>query len=1083
MAWYASLQGIQSRGATTARPGSLAGLHQARREHAGQFFTPPTLVRFLWTMVEDLESKWRSKYGLAGEKFAIYDNSCGVGHMFWPASPDRHILYGVDIDGDAIAALGDAAKAAGFEATFLNAGMEEVTKAKANLALINPPFGIHLNSPFIEHAEGITTHGKFGPDTSALSQAFAIRQALDVAQVVIAVIPQSYEAALLQTPALAHACQAIIELPARLFQEQGTDVRVSVVVLAQGQYRPYSRHVVDSIDSKIAGFVPTAHNYPGRPKEPQVGEVDDDAPSITEPVTGDNRVFVTHSGRKIHLRFCDGLTQSKVLNAIHRERVTHQPDGPRIATGVKYTGQGWLDIENLLIAPDASTKLQELLDAIASAGGHPIADASLVNYYKKRLKTDTIRRTPFRRWANVDGAPDLTALRVGEVFAARVTLDHVIDPMNWCSPVLKAGKPVSVEVVSTSTGRGYEISGGEAGSTGLAVHALESFGKHFSADLPSAKGWRLIHEGRRVAFPELAACRTRLADALDLRRHLTWDPSSTEDCYQFDDLIELSMSPRGVGAWDMAAGKSRLAIALCLLGGAHNLICCEAHLVPEIVEEIEKMGLSRDLWQVLDNPRQLDSLKKVNLISYTRLRSPLYQSSRQTNDAEPAQPDATQPARRPRTTSGRRTWARRLRRKLHTVVADEAHILANRYTDQSRALWMLSPKRRYGMTGTAIPTYCRNALPLLIWAGGDGVSCQPYGEYQPFITPINLSSMQYSQRGMDVFRERHVSLEWAVKEFTEDLTRGAKREVPRLRNVEAFRDLLAPHLLRRVQGEPELAKWITVPEPTRFVHQIDWDPDHLRRYLITAWEFASWYRDQITRSGEKGKNVNLISLLAHMNEVCKAANIPHELGGPAGAFTGITTKQLAAANMLQKFTEQGRKSVVFATNPSAMRRIASLLDQSGIESVMYTGERSVSARTAELKRRFKNGPAPVCFITYGAGETGLNLPQASRVLFYNRFWTPKTEEQAGRRTVRPQQLLDVEYHYLHLRGGVDDYQAMMVEQKDDSIKAGLDYGDQEISEGEFLHLSTILGRFCDDLVERWGVKSHHDLLGALSNAA
>jgi len=1071
MAWYAPLLDIQSRGSLVARPGSLAGLHQARREHAGQFFTPPELVRFLWTMVEDLEAQWRNRHGDA-DKFAIFDNSCGVGHMFWPAQPDRHILYGIDIDADAITALSEAARAAGFQATFVNAGMEEVTKAKANVALINPPFGIHLNSPFIQHAEGVTTHGRFGPDTSALSQAFAIHQALEVAQVVIAVIPQSYEATLLQTPALGHACQALIELPARLFRDQGTDVRVSVAVLAQGQYKAPARITVDSIDARIEAYTPTAMTYPGRPKEPQVGQIEEEGPSITLPVNGDRRVHVAHSGRRINLRFHDGLTQARVLNAIHRKRVVHQPDGPRLAPGVKYAGQGWLDIENLLASPEAEGNLQALLDTIAGAGGIPVPDQGLLNYYKKRLKTDAVRRTPLRRWANVDGAPDLSALPLGEQFSAKVIADHVVDPLDWCSPVLKTGEQMSVKVVSTKDGRAYEVTAAHHSAV-HAVHALESFGKHFAAELPSGKGWRLIHEGRRYAFPELAADRTRLAEAIGLRKHLSWNPTSNDDCYQFDDVVELSMSARAILGWDMAAGKSRAAIALCLLGGAHNLLVCEAHLVPEIVEEIEKMGICRDLWQVLEEPSQLDSLKKLNLISYTRLRSPLFQSTTQAEEG----------SRRRRTTSGRRTWARRLRRKLHTVVADEAHILANRFTDQSRALWMLSPKRRYGMTGTAIPNYCRNALPLLIWAGGDGTSCQPYGEYQPFISPTNLSSMQYSQRGMDVFRERHVSLEWAVREFTEDLTKGAKREVPRLRNVEAFRELLAPHILRRVQGEPELAKWITVPEPTRFVHQIDWDPDHLRRYLITAWEFASWYRSKLSSAGQQGKNINLISLLAHINEVCKAANIPHEMGGPAGAFTPVTTKQVAAAQMLEKFTQQGRKSVVFATNPSAMRRIASLLEQKGIESVMYTGDRSITRRTVELKKRFKNGTVPVCFISYGAGETGLNLPQASRVLFYNRFWTPKTEEQAGRRTVRPQQQLDIEYHYLHLRGGVDDYQAMMVEQKANAIEAGLDYGDQEIAEGEFLHLSTILGRFCDDLVDRWGVKHHHDLLEALSNAA
>lgn len=1107
--WYEALTTVKSRGELAERPGSLAGLHARRREHFGQFFTPPELVRFLWTIVEDVDAQiHRRSSGL--DKIAIYDNACGVGNMFWLADPARHVLYGVDIDGDAIAALSHAAMAAGFEATFRNAGMEDVTTAKADVAIINPPFGLQLSSPFLEYAEGITTYGKHGPNTAALSQSYAIHQALQSCPVVIAVVPHSYLPTLSEIHSIHRACEAIIELPPGLFRGQGTDVRVAVVVLNENHWLGPTRYQVNDLAAAVEGYRPRVQSYGQRRQPPRIGRVKDTEPTITKPLTGDRRVFVSFSGRKIHLRCLDGLTEAKVLNAVHRERVVVDPEAPRMANGTVTTGQGWLDLETLLHGPDARHNLDRLVRTISSAGGIPVVDAGLQNHYRKRLRTDALRRAPLRRWAFVGGAPDLGAVEDGTEFQAEALTDHLIDPLDWCSSVVKAGDRLSVKPVASDEGRQYEVS---RGNRVLYTRTYEALVKDYAPQLPDAEGWRLIAPGRRAMFPQLAASRLRQAVSAGLDLVLHWDHASNESCYQLDDVIELTMAPRGVLAWSMGLGKSRAAVAACMLGGKHNLIVCESYLIDEIVEEIGKLGIPGDQWQVLRTPSQLVSLRKVNVISYARLRSPLHMSSRAAAAAVPPAPacaplafaslldeqdiaeataaiaaatakeQAASVARPARVTSGRRTWARALRRRLHTVVADEADILANRYTDQSQALWMLSPKRRYGMTGTPVPNYCRNALPLLIWAGGDGTSYQPYGDFQPFIAPQNLSSMQYSRRGMDVFRERHVTLEWAVREFTEDLTRGAKREVPRLRNVEAFREMLAPHLLRRVPGEPEIARWIKLPEPTRFVHNVEWDAEHLRRYLITAWDFASWFRARMQEEKEAGRAVSLITLLAQINQVCKAANIPHELDGPAEAYTPYTSKQRAAADLLAQWTEQGRKSVLFATNPAAIKRIAKLLKARGIRSVIYTGGVSVAKRNRELKENFKQGNVSVALISLGSGQRGLNIPQASRVLFYNRSWTPRTEDQAGRRVIRPQQKLDVEFHFLHLLGSIDDYQCQMVEQKGEAIGAGVDYTEQGLVEGDFLHLTTILGRFCDDLKLKYSVEHQRDLLEVLSDAA
>ena len=116
----------------------------------------------------------------------------------------------------------------------------------------------------------------------------------------------------------------------------------------------------------------------------------------------------------------------------------------------------------------------------------------------------------------------------------------------------------------------------------------------------NGSAWVEKFPGRLKAFPAPAhdiGCRI---EALDIGKWLNWD-------YQTEDLAEVSISPYGcVVGWDMGLGKTRLAIALCLLGGSkHNLHVTEAHLVPEVVLEFQQIGLPESFWRVIDSPEAL----------------------------------------------------------------------------------------------------------------------------------------------------------------------------------------------------------------------------------------------------------------------------------------------------------------------------------------------------------------------------------------------------------------------------------------------------------------------------------------------
>jgi len=1055
--WQAAVAAIPSRGSTAARPGSLAGLAAARREHQGQFFTPEALSDYVWRYVKALRFVDFRGQPAEPQTISLFDNSCGTGRLFRNAEPGRHILYGCDVDADAINALSEAAVSAGIDATFIAAGMELVRPPVATVGIINPPFGLNFQSPFLIPSKGVTAYGRFGPDTSALSQAYALVHALDGCRVVFAILPETFATTLPKIPCLAGHLRAIIKLPSGLFAEEGTDVRVSLAVLSSSESSAaHVEAVVDDLAGPIVDVPMTLSADGLRHKPPRNRYFDESTPSITLPVTGDRTVRVVRSGHRIVLKFACGLVEAKVRNAILRERIVQGDRERRLPKGVEFTGQGLLDIEAHLFSEGAQTGLETVAARIRNAGGHPVICDSLKGYYRHRLKQDRLRHAPLRRWVNVEGAPDLSTLDAGARFRVDTVVAHVVDLTSWGGPAFIKGRGYDAEVTVDARGdRTYRV---WASSEVHRDYTAEELLARFRPALEVAEGWRLLHAGRRIVFPERAAHRTRLAEALGLRGILSWQPDAGEDCYQFEDVVELSMAPRGVLAWDMALGKGRAAIALALLGGQRNLIVVESHLVPELETEFEKMGIDRSTWQVIESPAQLKALRRVNVISYARLRRPVERGSR-------------------------KTYACMMRRRLHTVVADEAELLSNEDSQQVRALWKLSPKRRYALSGTAIGSYCRNALPLLFWAAGDGMSYQVYGNHRPFICEANVASMAYAERGIDVFRDRHVTLDWAVREFEDSLKNGAKREVPRLRNVETFREWLAPHLLRRVLGEPEVERWIKVKPPVTSIVTVDWDHDHLRKYLKTAWEFANWYREQKELADRDHRNINHVTLLARIGEVCLAANAPSKLKMPGVAHRSLTSKQRWCVARIAKLHAQGRKTIVFGTNPSPLRQMAAELDAIGIRSVVYAGDTSIATRTAALNREFRNGKTTVVFITYGSGRKGLNLPQATRIICYNRVWTPKEENQAIRRAVRPQQLEEVECEFVHLAGSIDEYMAQMTAHKKDSIDAGVDYADQLLAGEDFLHIDTILSRFCKDLRERFGVDCDHHLMEMLESVA
>lgn len=1053
--WYGRLRGVKSLGLLTAEPGSLAGLHEARRQHRGQFFTPDAIAGFMWALAADqLEEVYLKGDGV---KPSVLDTSVGTGRLLQFCDPAKHIVGGVDVDSDAIAAVQQVFEEAGFECDFRKAGMETIRASGWSLALINAPFSVQLNSVLMERF-GLNTFGKLGPGTSAQSDYFAIAQALEAAMAVVALVPRTVAERLWKDPSIVEDAasgtssrmMARFDLPSGSFEDEGATVNVSVLAFGANETPMHMRiHKVVECVSERYVMQRFGIRVCRSPKLKVMG-LEDSEPTIVMPVTNDKIVKLGHDGRKLRLKFGCGWTQARVMNAVLRHRIVSTKDH-RLPEGFKYAGQGALSIEVHLLQEDPEQSIRDVITLIEAQDATVQVQPGFWEYVRMRMRRLERALVPLAHtvWQKAVAPTAIKAI-------AKKTV--LLDKGNWRSPVIRAG--AEVKFVRT-TGNRYEVMVGEA-TLSLNFEELDEQFKCAFAE--GSEGWVQVHQGKFKKYKDAAkGWEARLSRMPELK-FLSWQ-------FQRDDLIELMLCPRGaIVAWAMGTGKTRLAVSLILLSGVkHGLVTTEAYLVPEFVDQLERLGLDTTLWQVIRKPEDLLNLKRINIISNQLLRMSVKGESSDVNEHEAtgtnvnAGQEGDAHKAKPRRII---TYAHKLRRRIGVAVSDEGEYLANPLSQRSRALWRVSAKRRYVLSGTPVPNTPRDLLPILCYVGGDGVAEQPWGYRGPYLEANHRQSVQYAERGIAKFIERYVELRWVVNEFSETLREGAKREIPAIRNVQAYRDMIAPYMKRRVITEPDVQTFVRIPRAIERVTELPWDEVHLAHYLKVCDEFAAWFDTQ------ESLKKNLMVILLRFQAVLRALNIPQLKSKHVQAtYCGITSKQRYIVQRAVELTEQRRKTLVFVQSPDLAHLLAQrVAGECGVKPLVIHGGMSIAERYELLRDKYRRGDQAVVMATFGVTQAGLNLPETQSVIMGSRMMTAKAERQAIARALRPETVGDVEVEYVHIGGSSDVYQDQMVRWKGAALDEALDWATPTFEGEEYQHMDTIIGRFVKDVAERRGMK-------------
>ncbi|MGK5091442.1 C-terminal helicase domain-containing protein, partial [Deltaproteobacteria bacterium TL4] len=112
--------------------------------------------------------------------------------------------------------------------------------------------------------------------------------------------------------------------------------------------------------------------------------------------------------------------------------------------------------------------------------------------------------------------------------------------------------------------------------------------------------------------------------------------------------------------------------------------------------------------------------------------------------------------------------------------------------------------------------------------------------------------------------------------------------------------------------------------------------------------------------------------------------------------------------IIDRVREYPEKTIIFSTFVEALYLIRDRLHDEfpDIVTSFIDGKTSSLQRTVEL-RKFREGNAQILLMGYKVGSEGLNITQATSVIFVEPWWCPAVHEQAMSRSHRYGQLVHV----------------------------------------------------------------------------
>jgi non-specific serine/threonine protein kinase len=305
------------------------------------------------------------------------------------------------------------------------------------------------------------------------------------------------------------------------------------------------------------------------------------------------------------------------------------------------------------------------------------------------------------------------------------------------------------------------------------------------------------------------------------------------------------------------------------------------------------------------------------------------------------------------------------------LILDEAQLIKNPGTKQTRAVKELKSQVRLTLTGTPI----ENRLTDL-WSLFD------------FTSPGLL--------GTD-------------KVFSGCLKNAGKDQS---RFISTLRGLTQPYILRRLKTDKSIIS--DLPDKTELQSYCLLSKDQIHLYQQSIQELS---RELEHAEGIKRRGL-VLSYLMRFKQIC---NHPAQWLGYGEYQPEASGKFIRLKEICEEIAVKREKVLVFTQFKEVIPALSSFLTQIfGREGLTLHGETAVKKR-AGLVDSFQQEQGPPFFVlSLKAGGTGLNLTRASHVIHFDRWWNPAVENQATDRAYRIGQKHPVLVHKFICRGTIEE---------------------------------------------------------------
>ncbi|TPW19750.1 MAG: SNF2-like protein, partial [Elusimicrobia bacterium] len=332
------------------------------------------------------------------------------------------------------------------------------------------------------------------------------------------------------------------------------------------------------------------------------------------------------------------------------------------------------------------------------------------------------------------------------------------------------------------------------------------------------------------------------------------------------------------------------------------------------------------------------------------------------------------------------------------VVLDEAQNIKNPDAKQSRALRGLKAGFRVALTGTPV----ENRLAEL-WS------------IMEFLNPGYLGPYDAFARRFAVPIERFQDAEAAA----------------------LLKRIARPFVLRRLKSDPKI-----VPDLP--------DKAEMKVYCTLTREQATLYRAVVKDMMERIEASSGISrrglVLSALTKLKQVANHPAHFLKDASPLPGRSGKLARLTEMLEEALASGDSALVFTQYREMGELLRTHLQAALLEETLFLHGGLPAPERDALVERFERGSARLFVLTLKAGGTGLNLPRASHVFHFDRWWNPAVETQATDRAYRIGQTKNVQVHKLVCAGTVEEGIDSMIDSKRALAETVLGGGESGVTE-------------------------------------